>query len=233
MVRIAVFLGNEEIFLLLFELMISQVFKPFGTLQCWKFSLNSANSAAVFSYLFVLLARSSPLEPRIHDQGLLVPGLSENTNTVYCSWVGSWEGDFQLLSTFLNQCQGPQVRQQLLSRQRSKKNFYDRGTRPLPEMHQGEAVRIQQGREWKLAVVVKQQVAPRSSTVATPDGTQMRRNRVHLQQTKEAAQVVSPDLEPVSNQSDVQLCEPPLGRSQRVRRVPQRPIETSVASLLS
>ena len=83
MVRIAVFLGNEEIFLLLFELMISQVFKPFGTLQCWTFSLNSANSAAVFSYLFVLLARSSPHEPRIHDQGLLVPGLSENTNTVY------------------------------------------------------------------------------------------------------------------------------------------------------
>ena len=83
MVRITVFLGNEEIFLLLFELMISQVFKPFGTLQCWKFSLNSANSAAVFSNLYVLLARSSPLEPRFHDQGLLVPGLSENTKTVY------------------------------------------------------------------------------------------------------------------------------------------------------
>ena len=88
----------------------------------------------------------------------------------------------------------------------------------------------------------------------------MRRNRVHLQQTKEAAQVVRPDLEPVSNepcpllpqntedkvetgrtepqtsrneQSEVQLGEPPLRRSQRVRRVPQRLIETFVASLLS
>ena len=87
MVRIAVFLGNKEIFLLLFELMISQIFKPFGTLQCWKFSLNSANSAAVFSYLFVLLARSSPHEPRIHDQGLLVLGLSENTHTFYYTTV--------------------------------------------------------------------------------------------------------------------------------------------------
>ena len=68
MVRIAVFLSNnEQIFLLLFEIMISQVCKPFGT----------------FSYLFVLLARRSPHEPRIHDQGLLVPGLSENTNSVY------------------------------------------------------------------------------------------------------------------------------------------------------
>ena len=42
-----------------------------------------------------------------------------------------------------------QVRQQLLSRQQSQKNFYDHGTRPLPELHQGEAVRIQQGREWR------------------------------------------------------------------------------------
>ena len=93
-----------------------------------------------------------------------------------------------------------QVCQQLPSNQRSQKNFYDRGTRPLPELHQSEAVRIQQGREWKPAVVVKQHVASRSYIVATPDGTQMRRNRVHLQQTKGAAQVVSPDLEPVSNE---------------------------------
>ena len=84
-----------------------------------------------------------------------------------------------------------QVRQQLLSRQRSQKNFYDRVTRPLPELHQGEAVRIQQGREWKPAVVVKQHVAPRSYLAATQDDKQMRRNRVHLQQTKEAAQVVT------------------------------------------
>ena len=67
MVTIAVFLSNnEQIFLLLFEIMISQVCKPFGTLQCLKSSLKSANSwssAAVFSYLFVLLARRSQNEP--------------------------------------------------------------------------------------------------------------------------------------------------------------------------
>ena len=153
-----------------------------------------------------------------------------------------------------------QVRRRLRSRQRNQKNFYYRSTRPLPELHQGEAVRIQQGREWKPAVVVKQHVAPRSYIVAAPDGTQMRKNRVHLQQSKEAAQVVRLDLEPVSNepspplpqntedgvekgrtepktsrneQSKVQLGEPPLRRSQRVRRAPQRLIETFVASLLS
>ena len=83
---------------------------------------------------------------------------------------------------------------------------------------------------------------------------------VHLQQTKETVQVVSLDLEPVSNepspslllntedgveigstepqssrneQSEVQLGEPTLRSSQRVRRAPQRLIETFVASLLS
>ena len=108
-------------------------------------------------------------------------------------------------------------------------------------------------------MVLKQHVASRSYIVATPDGTQMRRNRVHLQQTKEATQVVNLDLEPVSNepcpplpkntedgvetgktelhssqneQSEVQV-EPPLRRSQRVRRAPQRLIETFVTSLLS
>ena len=56
----------------------------------------------------------------------------------------------------LNQCQGPHLRSasSCMSRQQSQKNFYDRGTRPLPELHQGEAVRIQQGRECKPAVVV-------------------------------------------------------------------------------
>ena len=120
-----------------------------------------------------------------------------------CSRVGSWGRDLQLLSTFFNQCQ---VRQQLMSRQRSQKNFYDRGTRPLPELHQGEAVRIQQEREWKPTVVLTQHVASRSYIAATPDGTQMRRNRVHLQQTKEAVHVARPDLEPVSNEPSHLCC---------------------------
>ena len=98
---------------------------------------------------------------------------------------------FELHSRWVPLRPTSQVRQQLLSRQRSQKNVYDRSTRPLPELHQGEAVRIQQGREWKPAVTVKQHVAPRSYIAATPDDTQMRRNRVHLQQTKEAAQVVT------------------------------------------
>ena len=37
-------------------------------------------------FIFVRpLGEKAPHEPRIHDQGLLVPGLSENTNSVYWS----------------------------------------------------------------------------------------------------------------------------------------------------
>ena len=84
MVRIAVFL-----------VIMSR--SPFCCLKLWSLKYvspselynvkNFPNSAAVFSYLFVLLARSSPHEPRIHDQGLLVLGLSENTNTFYYNIV--------------------------------------------------------------------------------------------------------------------------------------------------
>jgi len=75
----------------------------------------------------------------------------------------------------------------LLTRQQRQKEFYDRGTRPLSRLHEGEPVRMKRGREWTPAVVLKQYQAPRSYIMTTPDGTQMRRNRFHLQPTKEEA----------------------------------------------
>ena len=80
-----------------------------------------------------------------------------------------------------------QIRHNLLTRQQRPKAFYDRGTRPLSNLHEGEPVRMKRGREWTPAVVVKQHQAPRSYIVATPDGMHMRRNRFHLQPTKEEA----------------------------------------------
>ena len=77
------------------------------------------------------------------------------------------------------------VGQKLLLRQRRQKAYYDHGTRPLSTLREGKPVRTQQGREWTPAVVVKQHQAPRSYIVATADGTQIRRNRVHLQSIKD------------------------------------------------
>ena len=142
-----------------------------------------------------------------------------------------------------------QIRHNLLTRQQRQKAFYDRGTRPLSKLHQGEPVRMKWGRDWTPAVVVQQHQTPRSYIVATPDGTQMRQNRFHLKPTKEEAfPAPSPAWEAVaSNESnpcmqpstDVGIEMPemesqpnlpqtnqPVRRSLRIRRPPQRLIET-------
>ena len=112
----------------------------------------------------------------------------------------------------------------------------------------GEPVRMKRGREWTPAVVVQQHQAPRSYIVATPDGTQMRRNRFHLQPTKvEAFPSPSPAWEAVASdesnhciqpnkdadiqmpekesQPDIPQANQPVRRSLRIRRPPQRLIE--------
>ena len=108
---------------------------------------------------------------------------------------------------------------------------------------------MKRGREWTPAVVVKQHQAPRSYIVATPDGTQMRRNRFPLQPTKvEASPAPCPAWEAVaSDESNLRVQpntdagietpemeshpnipqeEQPARRSLRIRRPPQRLIET-------
>ena len=112
---------------------------------------------------------------------------------------------------------------------------------------------MRRAREWTPAVVVKQHQVPSSYIVATPDGTQIHRNRIHLQPTKEEAppvtnqawEAVSDASIPVtpSNtdmgietpvaepQADIQKPAIPqadrlVRRSQRVRRAPEHLIET-------
>ena len=99
------------------------------------------------------------------------------------------------------------------------------------------------------AVVVQQHQTPRSYIVATPDGTQMRRNRFHLQPTKEeafpapspaweavASNESNPCMQPstdvgiempeMESQPDLPQTNQPVRRSLRIRRPPQRLIET-------
>ena len=141
-----------------------------------------------------------------------------------------------------------QICHNLLTRQQRQKAFYDRGTRPLSKLHEGKPVRMKRGRDWTPAVVVQQHQTPRSYIVVTPDGTQMRRNRFHLQPTKEeASPAPSPAWEAVASdesnpcmqpntdagietpemesQPDIPQTNQPVRRSLRVRRPPQRLIE--------
>ena len=134
-------------------------------------------------------------------------------------------------------------------------------TRPLTQVYQklllrkesillreGDTVRMQQGREWTPAVVVKQHQASRLFIVVTPDGTQIRRNRVHLQPTKEESPPAmgpaweltnyehSPpmlssadtavEMNGAKSQPDTSQAYKPVRRSQMVPRPLQRLIET-------
>ena len=142
-----------------------------------------------------------------------------------------------------------QIRHNLLTRQQRQQAFYDRGTRPLSKLHEGEPVRMKRGRDWTPAVVVQQHQTPRSYIAATPDGTQMRRNRFHLQPTKEeefsapspawealASNESNPCMQPstdvgiempeMESQPDLPQTNQPVRRSVRIRRPPQRLIET-------
>ena len=90
------------------------------------------------------------------------------------------------------------IRHDLLARQQRQKAFYDRGTRPLSKLHEG--VRMKRGRKWTPAVVIKRHQALRSNIAAIPDGTQMRRNRFHLQPTEvEASPAPCPAREAVAS----------------------------------
>ena len=80
-----------------------------------------------------------------------------------------------------------QIRPNLLSHQQRHKAFYDRGTRPLSKLHEGEPKQMKRGRERTPVVVIKQHQAPRLYIMATPYGTWTRRNRFNLQPTKEEA----------------------------------------------
>lgn len=108
---------------------------------------------------------------------------------------------------------------------------------------------MKRGWEWTPGVVVKQHQAPCLYIVATPDGTQMRQNRFHLQLTKEEASPVpcpageavvsdesNPCMQPninagiktpeMESHTNIPQEEQPARRSLWIRRPPQCLIET-------
>lgn len=78
-----------------------------------------------------------------------------------------------------------QVRNRLSHRQVKQKQYFDRGTRKLPELKKGEGVRIRQDNKWQPAVVLDKLQQPRSYIVQTPESRIFRRNRRYLLKTKE------------------------------------------------
>lgn len=78
-----------------------------------------------------------------------------------------------------------QVRNRLRDRQVKQKQYFDCGTRKLPELKTSERVRIRQDSKWQPEVVLDKLQQPRSCIVQTPDSCFFRRNRRDLLKTKE------------------------------------------------
>ena len=76
----------------------------------------------------------------------------------------------------------------LRKRQTETASHYNRGARSLPELSDGDVIRMKPFRlgdkEWRKATVTGR-LDERSYTVETPEGDTYRRNRVHLKKTQE------------------------------------------------
>ncbi|KAK3538868.1 hypothetical protein QTP86_018772 [Hemibagrus guttatus] len=87
------------------------------------------------------------------------------------------------------------VRSKRMHQQQHQKRYYDRSAKPLPQLNEGQAVRVQDRGYWKPATVIRAANTERSYHVRTSDGLEYRRNRHHPMDTKE----------PQSNDSNVAL----------------------------
>ena len=96
--------------------------------------------------------------------------------------------------------------------QRRQQQYYDRGTRPLPELQPGSTVHMETEQGWRPALVTAQRDEPRSYDVVTSSGQHYRRNRRNLRKTPHNAQMdPEPDLP-----EDNQLCTPDADTSETV-----------------
>ena len=65
-----------------------------------------------------------------------------------------------------------------------QKRYYDVHAKQLPALRPGQSIRVQMGKQWKLAVVTSSHKEPRSYNITTQDGQTYRRNRHHLRPEK-------------------------------------------------
>lgn len=69
--------------------------------------------------------------------------------------------------------------------QQHQKRYYDRSSKPLSPLQEGQSIRIQERGCWKPAIVIQPGGTDRSYHVRTGDGQEYRRNRRHLLDPKE------------------------------------------------
>ncbi|CAG2204333.1 unnamed protein product [Mytilus edulis] len=85
----------------------------------------------------------------------------------------------------LNVNNSQDIRRKLKERQSKQKHYYDRHSKPLEPLQNGQKVLVHDGNKWsKHATVKRKHHTPRSYVVETADWRLYRRNRKHLRPTK-------------------------------------------------
>ena len=99
------------------------------------------------------------------------------------------------------------------SKAAQKANF-DKSAKPLPPLNVNDSVRLQTGKFWRPAKVIKQHDS-RSYTVQTRDGALYRRNRKHLMKTMENFTdfAFNPNVLISRSENSISPHEPPLSAS--------------------
>ena len=111
------------------------------------------------------------------------------------------------------------VLQHKLVEQQQQKFYHDRGTKPLAPLQEGDNVRVRQQGKWSTkATVLRREEEPRSYTVRTERGGELRRNRRDLLHTTSD---IRNQGDPYDSDNDVPDFMPDMdGRAAEMREQP-------------
>lgn len=116
------------------------------------------------------------------------------------------------------------VQQRLLDIRRKQRTYYNRGTKPLPELPLGARVTVYNvpSGTWSPATIIQRGDSPRSYILKGEDGRQFQRTREHLRPsyTPIGQDAVAP-VPPVTGTPESPM-QQPVRRSHRTRRPPTR-----------
>ena len=84
------------------------------------------------------------------------------------------------------------VQMKLEQKKVQQKKYYDRSSKPLDNLSDGDDVYVERDGKWQPDVIMSKADTPRSFKIMTEDGAQYRRNRVHLRKTYDRVAQTSP-----------------------------------------
>ena len=141
--------------------------------QIAKTLMNKAKADKRDPYLSLLEYRNTPVDNLASPAQLL---MSRRLRSVIPST------HTQLQPKVISQAQ---VHSRRVHQQQQQKKYYDRTTKHLPPLHEGQLIRFQEHGHWKPAVVIRPADTDRSYHIRAAEGQEYRRNRRHLLHIKE------------------------------------------------